>query len=323
MDELRDRVAGAKVFTKLDLKDGYHLIRMRKGDQYKTAFQTRSGQYKYQVMPFGLVNAPSTFETMRNKIRREPLDHGVVVYMDVLIYSENVEDHVKLVHQVLDELEQHDLAALLKMLLCHQEEVAFLGYIVKTSGITMTDRKVKSVQNSAHPRWIKEVKIFIGFSNLYWRFIKDFSKVCKPITEALKGNRKDFRQGRVQDEAFEELKKRFTTASILSHVYAFRKTVVETNAGDFALACVLSQYHGRPLHPVVFHSRKLNTVERNYKIDDKELHEIIEAFKERNWYLWGEEEPLTVYTDYQNLQSFLTKNVGNKRQIRWAQELTN
>jgi len=187
----------------------------------------------------------------------------------------------------------------------------------------MSDRKVKSVQNWAHPRSVKEVQIFIGFANFYGRFIKDFSKVCKPITETLKGNPKDFHWGREQEEAFEELKKRFTTAPILSHFYPGRKTVVKTDASDFALGCVLSQYQGRRLHPVAFHSRKLNSAERNYEIHDKELLAIMEAFKEWKRYLWGEEEPVTVYTDHQNLQSFLTKKVWNQRQIRWAQELTN
>ena len=166
MDELRDRVAGANVFTKLDLKDGYHLIRMRKGDEHKTAFRTRYAQYDSKVMPFGLVNAPATFQSMMNKILREFLDHGVVVYLDdILIYTENMDDHIKLVQKVLDRLEQHDLAVSLKKSVFHQDEVEFLGYIVKTSGVTMSDRKVKSVQNWAHPRSVKEVQIFIGFAN--------------------------------------------------------------------------------------------------------------------------------------------------------------
>jgi len=144
-------------------------------------------------MPFGLVNAPATFQTMMNKILREFLDHGVVVYVeDILIYSEDMDDHIKLVQKVLDRLEQHDLAVSLKKSVFHQEEVEFLGYIVKTSGVTMSDRKVKSVQNWAQPRSVKEVQIFIGFANFYRRFIKDVSKVCKPITETLKGNPKDF-----------------------------------------------------------------------------------------------------------------------------------
>jgi len=186
----------------------------------------------------------------------------------------------------------------------------------------MSDRKVKSVQNWAHPRSVKEVQIFIEFANIYRRFIKDFSKLSKLITETLKGNPKDFHWGREQEEAFEELKKRFTMAPILSHCSPGRRTVVETDASDFALGCVLSQYQGRRLHPVAFHSRKLNSAERNYEIHDKELLAMMEAFKEWKRYIWGEEEPVMVYTDHQNLQSFLTKKLWNHRQIRWAQELT-
>jgi len=170
---------------------------MRKGEEHKTAFRTRSGQYEYKVIPFGLVNAPATFQTMMNKILREFLDHGVVIYLDdILIYSENMEHNIKLVQKVLDRLEPHDLGVSLKKSVFHQEEVEFLGYIVKTSGVTMSDRKVKSVQNWAHTRLVKEVQKFIGFANFYRRFIKDFSKQCKPITETSKGNPKDFHWGR-------------------------------------------------------------------------------------------------------------------------------
>ena len=108
------------LLTKLDLKDGYHLIRMRKGDEHKTAFRTRYGQYEYKVMPFGLVNAPPTFPTMMNKILSEFLDHGVVVYLDdILIYSDNMDDHIKLGQKVLDRLEQHELAVSLMKSVFH------------------------------------------------------------------------------------------------------------------------------------------------------------------------------------------------------------
>jgi len=206
-------------------------------------------------MTFGHVNHPATFQTMMNKILREFLDPGVVVYLDdILIYSENMDDHIKLVQKVLDRLTQHHLAVSSKKSVFHQVEVEFLGYIVKTSGVTMSDRQVKSVHNRAHPRSVKEVQIFLGFANFHRRFIKDFSTVCNAITEMLKENLKDFHWGREQEEAFEELKKRFTTAPILSHFYPGRKTVVETDASDFVLECVLSQSQGRRLHPGAFHS---------------------------------------------------------------------
>jgi len=147
MDELRDRVAGAKMFTKLDLKDGYHPIRMRKRDEHRTAFRTRYGQSEYKVMPFGLVMAPATFQALMNKIIMEFFDHGVVIYLDdILIYAENIDDHLKLVQKVLDRVEQHDLALSVKKSVFHKEEVEFLGYIFKTSGVIRSDRKVKSVQ---------------------------------------------------------------------------------------------------------------------------------------------------------------------------------
>jgi len=272
MDELRDPIAAGNVFTKLDLKDRYHPIPMRKGDEHKTAFRTRYGQYQSKVMPFGLVHAPAMFQIMMNKMLREFLDHGVVHSLDdILIYSKNMDDHIKLVQKVLDRLEQEDLAVSLKKSVFHQEELEFLGYIVKTSGVTMSDRIFKIVQHWAHPRSVKEVQIFIGFANFYRRCIKDLSHVCKPITEMLKGNQKDFCWGRELEEVFEELKKWFKTAPILSHCYAGRRTVFETDASHFAPGCVLSQYKGRRLDPVAFHSPQLNTAERNSEIHDKEL----------------------------------------------------
>jgi len=142
----------------------------------------------------------------------------------------------------------------------HQEEVEFLGYIVKTSGVTMSNRKVKGIQNWAHPRSVKEVQIFIGFANFYRRLIQHCWKVCKPITKKLKESQKDFHHGREQEEALEKLKKRFTKAPIVSDFYPGRRTVVETDANDLALGWVLSQYQEIRLHPLAFHSRKLTVL---------------------------------------------------------------
>ena len=168
MTELRERVAGATVFTKLDLKDGYHLIRIRKGDEWKTAFRTRYGHYEYKVMPFGLVNAPATLQAMMNTILREFLDHGVVVYLDdILIYSKSLEGHKALTKQVLERLERHDLAISLKKSVFHVDTVEFLGYIVGKDGVTMSRQKVERILSWKAPRSVKDVQIFIGFANFY------------------------------------------------------------------------------------------------------------------------------------------------------------
>ena len=195
--------------------------------------------------------------------------------------------------------------------------------MVAVDGVTMSKRKVQSIKNWKHPRSVKEVQIFVGFANFYRRFMKDISKICKPITETLKGDPRKFSWGPEQNKAFEELKTRFITAPILCHFFPDRETIVETDPSDLALGCVLSQFKNKRLHPVAFHSRKLSDAQRNYEIHDKELLAILEAFKEWPHYLVGTKEPITVYTDHQNLQNLLTTKVWNQRQIRWAQQLAN
>jgi len=208
MGELKDRVAGAKIFTKLDLKDGYHLLRIREGDEWKTPFRTQYGYFEYKVMPFGLVNAPATFQAMMNKILGEFLDHGGVVYLDdILIYSESEEEHIELVKKVLAKLEEHQVALSVTKSVFHVESLEFLEYIVGIDGVTMSERKVGSVMNWRAPRSVKEVQIFIDFANFYRWFIKDFSKICTPITEILQGDKAKFQWGPKQDEAFTELKR--------------------------------------------------------------------------------------------------------------------
>ena len=278
MTELKDRVKDAQIFTKLDLNDGFHLIRIRKGDEWKTAFRTRYGLYEYKVMPFGLVNAPATFQTMMNEILREFLDDGVVVYIDdILIYSKDPKDHSALVRKVLERLREYQMAISLEKSIFHVKTVDFLGYVVATDGVTMNEKKVETIKAWKPPTSVREVQIFIGFANVYRRFIKNFSDICIPIMNLLKGENRSFVWGRDQQEAFEYLKRCFTTAPILCHFHPDRDTVVETDASDYALGCILSQIQNKRLHPVAFHSRILSSAERNYHIYDKELLAILVA----------------------------------------------
>jgi len=137
---------GATIFSKIDIKDGDYHIQIQAGDEWKMAFRTWYGHYKDKIMPFGWPNAPATFQAMMNKIRREFLDHGVVVYPDdILIYSKNYEEHFELVKMVLARLEEHRLAISLKKWVYHVPSVVFLGYIVAIDGVTMSEREVESI----------------------------------------------------------------------------------------------------------------------------------------------------------------------------------
>ena len=147
MAELKDRGKDAQIFTKLDLKDGFHLIRIWKGDDWKTAFPTGYGLYEYKIMPFGLVNAVATFQTMMNEILGEFLDDGVVVYIDdIFIYSKDRKDHTTLVREVLQQLRDFQMAISLEKSVFHGKTVDFFGYVVATDGVTINEKKVKKIK---------------------------------------------------------------------------------------------------------------------------------------------------------------------------------
>ena len=321
MNELRDRVQGSKIFSKIDLKSGYNLVRIKEGDEWKTAFRTRYGHYEYLVMPFGLANAPATFQAMINEVLRGLIDHGVVVYLDdILIYSPTDEEHTHIVTDVLQRLQQNGLAIAPEKCEWHVPKVEFLGYIISSDGVSMAEDKVKTLLEWNPPTNVTAVQSFLGFANFYHRFIEGFSKVCKPLTDLTK---KGLRWQWTEDaqKAFDELKRRFTSAPILRHFDPSLPTVMETDASDFAIGAVLSQQVDNRLHPIAFHSRKMDKAEINYEIHDKEMLAIVSGFKEWRRYLEGARYQITVFTDHKNLEYFTTTKVLKRGQTRWAQEL--
>ena len=187
MQELQDRVQGSRYFTKMDLKNGFNLIRIREGDEWKTAFRTHYGLYEFNVMPFGLTNAPSTFQDMINHILSDVLDIGVLAYIDdILVYAQTEEEHDRLIKNVLERLQQNGLAVSPEKCVWKAEEVEFLGYIIGRNGISMSQDKVEAVLAWERPTSIKEVQSFLGFANFYRRFIQGYSQVARPLTELTK-----------------------------------------------------------------------------------------------------------------------------------------
>jgi len=322
MQELQDRVQGAQWFTKMDLKNGFNLIRIREGDEWKTAFRTRYGLYEFQVMPFGLTNAPSTFQDMMNHVLSDLLDVGVLAYMDdILVYAKTREEHDRLVNEVLRRLQNNGLAVAPEKCVWRAQEVEFLGYVIGRNGIEMSKDKVEAVLDWKSPRSLTEVQSFLGFANFYRRFIQDYSRVARPLTELTKKTDK-WEWNDEAEKAFKELKARFTSAPILAHFDPQKPVVIESDASDFAIGAVLSQRDDENrLHPVAFHSRKFTPAEINYEIHDKELLAIVDAFKHWRRYCEGATHQVQVFSDHQNLEYFTTTKVLNRRQARWAQEL--
>ena len=323
MTELRERLAKAKVFTKLDLKNGYNLIRIRAGDEWKTAFRTRYGLFEYMVMPFGLCNAPASFQAMINEVLRDLLDEGVIVYIDdILIYSETEEEHEKLVAKVLKRLSKHRLCAAIKKCQFHVREVEYLGYRITKDGISMSPKKVQTIRDWETPKSVKEVQEFMGFANFYRRFIHNYSAIAKPLTDLTKKDLGKFKWTEACEEAFTTLKDRFTSAPILAHFHAEKETIIETDASDFALAAILSQRQDdEKFHPIAFHSRKFTQAEINYDIHDKEMGAIVQAFKEWEHMLKSVQGEITVFTDHKNLEYFATTKKLTRRQARWSEHM--
>src|SRR5690606_2532057 len=187
INETMDQLKEATIFTKLDLKGAYNLIRIKEGDEWKTAFRTRYGHFEYLVMPFGLTNAPATFQAFLNDVLRDCLDTIVVIYLDdILIYSNDEASHTLHVRKVLQLLSDAQLQVNSDKCQFHVTTVEFLGYVISPNGISMDPAKVNAITSWPAPNSVRDIQVFLGFANFYRRFIKNFSKIVAPITRLLK-----------------------------------------------------------------------------------------------------------------------------------------
>ncbi|KAK3533208.1 hypothetical protein QTP70_013610 [Hemibagrus guttatus] len=316
-----EQLRGARVFTKLDLRSAYNLVRIREGDEWKTAFHTTHGHYEYCVMPFGLTNAPAVFQALINGVFRDLLGRGVIAYIDdILVYSTSMEEHVRQVREVLARLQRFRLFVKLEKCEFSRTTVSFLGYVISPRGVEMDTNKVRAVSEWPAPTTIKELQWFLGFANFYRRFIRSYSSVAAPLTSLLRGKPKKLSWTDQARAAFQRLKDCFTTAPILCHPDPDRPFVVEVDASSSGLGAVLSQRHGDPgrVHPCAFYSRKLTTAEVNYDVGNRELLAIKAALDEWRHWLEGARHPFQVLTDHRNLEYLRGAKRLNPRQARWA-----
>jgi len=322
ISEMQDRLQGAKWFTKFDIPGAYNRIRMKEGEEWKTAFRTRFGHFEYLVMPFGLTNAPATFQAFINNVLRQYLDVFVVVYLDdILVYSKTIEEHVQHVRQVLTALRDSTMKVKLSKSEFHKHEVQFLGYVVSQDGLKMDQSKISTILDWPIPTTVREVQSFLGFANFYRRFIERYSQTAHALTELTHKDR-PFAWTPEAQTAFDELKKRFTTQPILIMFDPEKPITVETDASDKALGACLSQPGPQgKLQPVAYHSRKMTPAELRYDIHDKELLAIVDAFRQWKVYLEGSKHTVTVFTDHKNLIYFTTTKELNRRQVRWYEDL--
>ncbi|KAH9270988.1 hypothetical protein BASA83_006738 [Batrachochytrium salamandrivorans] len=323
ISEMLRTLSSGNIFTTLDIRGAYNLLRIKEGDELKTAFITKYGQFEFLVMPFGLANAPAQFQRMMNSLFRHMISKSVLVYLDdIVVYSDNLEDHKEHVRQVLQILKDNNLFCKAEKCHFYQTEIKYLGYIISPNGVSMDPSKISAVQDWPAPKKVRELQVFLGFTNFYRALVSGYSDITCHLTKLLK---KDvpFSWGPEQETSFKRLKDAFARPGFLAHPNDEQPFILETDASDFAISGVLHQHdQTNTLRPVAFYSRQMNDAERNYDIYDKELLAVVESFKHWRHLLQGGLHPVTVLCDHKNLEYFMSTKKLTRRQARWSLELS-
>ncbi|KAJ9545620.1 hypothetical protein OSB04_025327 [Centaurea solstitialis] len=311
IDDLFDQLQGASWFSKIDLRSGYHQLRVKEADIHKTAFRTRYGHFEFLVMPFGLTNAPAAFMDLMNWVCRPMLDRSVIVFIDdILVYSKTKEDHMVHLREVLEVLRKERLYAKFSKCAFWLEEAQFLGHVVNREGIKVDPSKIEAVMSWEVPTTPTEIRSFLGLAGYYRRFIQDFFKIAVPLTRLTKKS-EPFVWGSEQQTAFETLRRKLCEAPVLTLPEGVEDMTVYCDASHLGLGCVLMQ-RGRV---IAYASRQLKPHEANYPTHDLELAAVVFALKIWRHYLYGVK--CTIYTNHRSLRYFLEQPNLNMRQRRW------
>ncbi|XP_035838246.1 uncharacterized protein LOC118485856 [Helianthus annuus] len=315
IDDLFDQLQGAQFFSKIDLRSGYHQLKVKNDDVPKTAFRTRYGHYEFLVMPFGLTNAPAVFMDLMNRVFHQFLDKFVIVFIDdILVYSKSREEHEAHLHIVLGTLRHEKLYAKFSKCDFWLSQVSFLGHVISAEGIMVDPTKVEAITKWPRPTSVTEIRSFLGLAGYYRRFVEKFSVIALPLTKLLRKGVK-YSWNEEQEKSFEELKKRLVSSPILALPSGSGGYQVYSDASKKGLGCVLMQ-HGKV---IAYASRQLKPYEVNYPTHDLELAAVVFALKIWRHYLYGER--CDIFTDHKSLKYIFTQKELNMRQRRWLELL--
>lgn len=295
IDELLDELSGSKVFSKLDLRSGYHQIRIAAGDEPKTAFHTHQGLYEFLVMPFGLTSAPATFQSTMNQILAPCLRRSVLVFIDdILVYSPTMELHVQHLREVFKLLQEHQLFIKCSKCSFALSELEYLGHVIGPDGVATDKTKVQAVVNWPAPTTVKGLRGFLGLTGYYRKYVQHYGIIAHPLTQLLKKGVL-FVWGPAQKQAFSQLKHAMSTAPVLALPNFQQRFVLETNASNTGIVVVLMQSG----HPVAFLSKALSPRNQTLSAYEKECLAILLAIEKWRSYLQHPE--FEIHTDHKIL----------------------
>lgn len=313
----------AKIFSTIDLESGYHQISIKEADREKTAFSVNHAKFHFKRMPFGLKNAPAIFQRCVNDILHEYIGKFAYVYIDdVLIFSNNYEDHLEHVSTIIQALNRANMKVSDEKSHFFKTEIEFLGHMIKHNKITVDPEKIATIRDYTLPQTLKQLRSFLGLAGYYRKFIKDYAKITKPLTIHLRGENgliKANKSSKIEinlDEAairaFEQVKLLLQEKVELYQPNYSKPFELTTDASNFAIGAVLSQDR----HPVTFISRTLTSTEQNYATNEKEILAIVWALQKLRNYLYGVAD-LTIYTDHQSLIYSISEKNPNTKLKRW------
>ncbi|GJZ47106.1 reverse transcriptase domain-containing protein [Tanacetum coccineum] len=316
IDDLFDQLQGSSIYSKIDLRSGYHQLRVREEDIPKTAFRTRYGHYEFQVMSFGLTNAPAVFMDLMNRVCKPYLDKFVIVFIDdILIYSKSKKEHEEHLRQILKLLKKEELYAKFSKCEFWISRVQFLGHVIDCRGIHVDPAKIESIKDWASPKTPTEIRQFLGLAGYYRRFIEGFSKIAKSMTKLTQKGVK-FDWGDKQEAAFQLLKQKLCSAPILALPEGSKDFIAYCDASKKGLGVVIMQRE----KVISYASRQLKIHEKNYTIHDLELGAVVFALNIWRHYLYGTK--CMVFTNHKSLQHILDQKELNIRQRRWLELLS-
>lgn len=316
MDEILDKLGRCMYFTTLDLTKGFYQIEVEPRDRHKTAFSTRNGHYEFLRMPFGLKNAPATFQRLMNTVLDELIGKDCLVYLDdIVVFSTSLQEHISSLDKVFKKLSEANLKIQLDKCEFLQKQAEFLGHIITPDGIKPNPNKIKAIVDYPIPKTEKEIKQFLGLAGFYRKFIQNFSNITKPLTQGLKKGNKINYTDKDYIKAVETIKILITKEPILAYPNYEKPFVLTTDASNVALGAVLSQNS----HPICFASRTLNTHETNYSATEKELLAIVWATKYFRPYLFGRK--FVINSDHRPLQWLHNLKEPNAKLQRWKIKL--
>ena len=329
VDESLVKFFGMRYFSTIDLRSGYWQIVLSEMARAKTAFSSRYGHYEWNVLPFGLSNAPGAFQRRMNKVLRRYLDKFCVVYLDdILIFSETAEEHERHVKTILRALNRAGMILNLDKCRFFTPEIRFLSHIIDANGSRPDPRNVEKILNWPTPTNITEVRGFVNLASHYRKFVPHFSDIVLPLTDLMQGSPKKgapIAWGEREDEAFATLKNVITTEPVLRHAKIGKLFVIDPDSSQFTIGAVLQQYFQddsdgkQRLHPIAYMSKKLTETESRYSTQEREL--LAAKYALDYWRHIIEGSEILIRTDHESLQTFRTKKRITPRLVRFMQDI--